>query len=32
MLATAIAVEKAFSSLYTVNTGKASYLGNAIGR
>ncbi|KAI8876733.1 glycoside hydrolase family 15 protein [Backusella circina FSU 941] len=32
MLATAVAIESQFSSLYSINTNKASYLGNAIGR
>lgn len=32
ILATAVAVESKFASLYSINTNKASYLGNAIGR
>jgi glucoamylase len=32
MLATAVAIESSFASLYSINTNKASYLGNGIGR
>jgi glucoamylase len=32
MLATAVAVESKFSSLYSINSGIASWLGTAIGR